>query len=110
MAAQTTAYLATPAGTLTGTAAQQLQQLIEEKYVANFLVTGEPYSDWRRTGYPALSNVPAALNPGNGGVIPRVLPYPQQETDANPNLKPLQDARAASLSAPAVRVFWDVRP
>lgn len=109
-AAQTTAYLATPAGTLTGTAAQQLQQLIEEKYVANFLVTGEPYSDWRRTGYPALSNVPAALNPGNGGVIPRVLPYPQQETDANPNLKPLQDARAASLSAPAVRVFWDVRP
>ncbi len=109
-AAQSASYLATPVGTLTGTPANQLQQLIEEKYVANFLVTGEPFSDWRRTGYPLLSTVPAALNPGNGGVIPRVLPYPQQEVDANPNLKALQAARADNLSATAVRVFWDVRP
>jgi hypothetical protein len=108
-AAQASSYLATSAGTLTGTQSEKLKQLIEEKYVANFLVTGEPYSDWRRTGFPLLSNVPSNLNPGNGGVIPRVLPYPQQEIDANPNLKPLQDARSANLSAPAVRVFWDVR-
>lgn len=107
---QAAAYLLTPAGTLTGTPAQQLQELIEEKYVANFLVTGEPYSDWRRTGFPILSTVPANLNPGNAGVVPRVLPYPQQETDANPNLKALQEARATNLSDPSVRVFWDVRP
>jgi hypothetical protein len=109
-AVQATAYIATPAGTLTGTPAAQLQQLIEEKFVASFMVTGEPFSDWRRTGYPALSAVPPALNPGNGGVIPRVLPYPQQEFDANPNLAALQAARSTNLSAPSVRVFWDTRP
>lgn len=109
-AAQATAYIATPAGTLTGTPAAQLQQLIEEKFVASFMVTGEPFSDWRRTGFPALSAVPPALNPGNGGVIPRVLPYPQQEFDANPNLAALQAARSNNLSAPSVRVFWDTRP
>ena len=96
-------YLASPSGTLSGTPAQQLQQLIEEKYVALFMVATEPRSDWRRTGYPVLSQVPSALNPGNGGNVPRVIFYPQQEVDANPKL-----VQRSSLSDK--KVFWDTRP
>ncbi len=52
--ANITLYLTT-FGTLTGTNAQKLQQIIEEKYIASFGVSMEPWTDWRRTGYPALS-------------------------------------------------------
>ena len=84
-------------GTLSGTPAQQLQKVIEEKYVALFGVPVEPWTDWRRTGYPALT-------PTVNGVttqIPRSLFYPQSEVDANPNC-PSQ--KPADLQT---RVFWD---
>ena len=100
-AAQATAYLATAAGTL-GTGAAALQKLIEEKYVANFMVPLEPWNDWRRTGFPALVQIPAAVSPGNNGRVPRALPYPQQEVDANPNL-----TQRTTLSERPV--FWDTR-
>ncbi|MBD2756872.1 SusD/RagB family nutrient-binding outer membrane lipoprotein [Spirosoma validum] len=94
--ADITSYLARR-GTLTGTAAQQLQQLIEEKYVANLSVSVENWTDWRRTGYPAIRPV------ANGVItqIPRVLYYPQSETDRN-----LNTPKRASLTE---RVFWDTR-
>jgi hypothetical protein len=101
IASQAAAYIAR-VGTLTGTPEQQLQQLIEEKYVANFMVPLEPWNDWRRTGYPILSRIPAAINPGNGGRFPRAMPYPQQEVDANPNVQ-----QRGSLSERPV--FWDTR-
>lgn len=101
IAAQAPAYI-TRVGTLTGSPEQQLQQLIEEKYVANFMVPLEPWNDWRRTGYPLLTRVPTAANPGNGGRFPRALPYPQQEVDANPNIR-----QRGSLSDRPV--FWDTR-
>ena len=48
-AAEIANYLAVPSnGTLSGTTAQQLQQIIEEKYVASFGVSVEPWNDWRR--------------------------------------------------------------
>jgi hypothetical protein len=109
--AQTSAYLASDAdgdtetvGTLGGTPEEQLQKLIEEKYVANFSVAGEPWSDWRRTGFPLLQLLPGTLNPGNGGKVPRVLFYPQQEVDANPKL-----AAVMRGSMSERRVFWDTR-
>ncbi len=99
-AAQATAYLATQGALGTGDAA--LKKLIEEKYVASYMVGVEPWNDWRRTGYPTLSKIPAAANPGNGGRVPRALPYPQQEVDANPNM-----TQRTTLSERPV--FWDVR-
>lgn len=99
-AAVAAAYL-TAQGTL-GTGEAALKKLIEEKYVANYMVGVEPWNDWRRTGYPALSKIPPAINPGNGGRVPRVLPYPQQEVDANPNM-----TQRTSLSERPV--FWDTR-
>lgn len=100
-AAQAAAYLASPAGTL-GTGDAALRKLIEEKYVANFMVPLEPWNDWRRTGFPALFTIPAGVSPGNNGRVPRALPYPQQEVDANPNLK----QRVTLSERP---VFWDTR-
>jgi hypothetical protein len=86
-------------GTLSGTVAQQLQKIIEEKYIALFGVSVEPWSDWRRTGYPLLNPVSNAIN----GVtsIPRTFFYAQSEIDLNPNCP---GQKSVSLQD---RVFWD---
>lgn len=93
-----------PVGSLGGTPEEQLQKLIEEKYVANFYVAGESWSDWRRTGFPLLQLLPGTLNPGNNGKVPRVLFYPQQEVDANPKLAAVMRSTMSER-----RVFWDTR-
>lgn len=86
-------------GTLVGTNAQKLQQIIEEKYVALFGVPVEPWTDWRRTGYPTLSIPTVAIN----GVtaVPRTLFYPQSEIDLNPNHPAQKNANLQD------KVFWD---
>lgn len=115
LAAQAAAYIAAdpdgadplPAnGNLTSLATpeDQLRRIIEEKFVANYAVAGEPWSDWRRTGYPLLQLLPGTLNPGNNGRVPRALFYPQQEADANPNIAAIQRTDLSDR-----RVFWDTR-
>ena len=94
-AANITTYLAAN-GTLTGTNAQMQQQIIEEKYVANFGVAMEPWTDFRRTGYPALLPPSNAVLP----TVPRSLFYPQSEIDLNPNAP----KQKTDMSA---KVFWD---
>lgn len=88
-------------GILVGTPDQQLQQIIQEKYVASYGVNMEAWSDWRRTGYPALTL------PSNAVItfIPRSLYYPQSEVDTNPNIP--TGKQKATLGT---RVFWDTRP
>ena len=88
-------------GTLTGTPVQQLQQIMEEKYVANYGILMEPWSDWRRTGFPTLTL------PSNAVITftPRSLYYPQSEVDTNPNIA--GGKQKVDLN---VRVFWDTRP
>lgn len=83
-------------GTLSATTATALQQIIEEKYIANFGVTMEPWTDYRRTGFPTL------IPPVNGveTVVPRSLFYPQSEIDLNPNA-PQQKPNLQQ------RIFWD---
>lgn len=96
--ADITAYIAAN-GTLTGTPAQQLEQIINEKYVASFGVVMEPWTDWRRTGYPTIAVPSNAVVP----FVPRSLFYPQSEIDVNPeNVK-----QKAGMN---VKVFWDTRP
>lgn len=89
------AYLALN-GTLTGTNANKVSQIISEKFVANFGVMQESWTDWRRTGYPAIVKVANAVTTD----IPRSLPYPQGEIDANKNAPPQKPNLL-------VRVFWD---
>ena len=67
---------------------------MEEKSVANFL-NAENYTDWRRTGFPALTKVKNALSE-----IPRRVLYPNTEITANP--QPQQKAKITD------RLWWDV--
>jgi hypothetical protein len=97
--ANITTYLATTNGTLSGTPAQQLEQIINEKYIASYGVVSEPWADFRRTGYPVLTLPSNAVVP----YFPRSLFYPQLEIDLNPE-------NAKQKSGMDVKVFWDTRP
>ncbi len=92
-----TTYI-TAHGTLAGTTANKLEQIINEKYLASFGIAVEQWSDWRRTGYPTISVVKSAVVP----YIPRSLYYPETETDLNPNA----NKQKSGLDA---RVFWDAQ-
>lgn len=81
-------------------AAVSLQTIIEEKYVASVGVCTEPWTDWRRTGFPAITVNPAAVAAGNT-TIPRILVYPLSEQQVNQNNVPAR----ASMSVSGV--FWD---
>jgi hypothetical protein len=93
-AAATTYSTAATLGALT------LQLLIEEKYVANFGVAMEPWTDWRRTGFPVLTTSPSAIVNGNT-TIPRILVYPLSEQQTNLSNVP----ERASIAVKGV--FWD---
>ena len=77
-----------PAGGIT------LTEIMTHKYIALF---GDPeaFSDWRRTGIPALS-------PNTGTEIPRRLPYGQTEVLSNENTPSPGTVTIFS------RVWWDV--
>jgi hypothetical protein len=77
------------------TATNALQLIMEEKSVANFL-NPENFTDWRRTGFPALTKVNGALSD-----IPRRLLYPQSEILTNKQAQ--QTARLTD------RVWWDAQ-
>lgn len=79
------------------TSANAIQQIIEEKFVANYGVAVEPWTDFRRTGLPALS-LPAGAQ---STAILRILPYSDQDRAANPDNTPAR----SDLTAPSV--FWD---
>lgn len=86
-------------GNLSGSNGERLEQIITEKYVANYGVLVEPWTDYRRTGYPSLvaHQQPLAVY----DEVPRSLPYAQSEINNNPHI-----TQKLSLLA---RVFWDTR-
>jgi hypothetical protein len=77
---------------LGGTAALTLQDVITQKYLALFCEP-EVFTDWRRTGFPALTSNSTSKP------IPRRFYYPQNESDLNPNTP------AATLND---RLWWDI--
>jgi hypothetical protein len=60
------------------TGAGALQEIITEKYIANFLKT-EPWNDWRRTGFPVVPVVPQAVI----NTIPQRIRAPGSELSSN---------------------------
>ncbi len=96
--ASATAYLATY-GTLSGDFNTALEQIIVEKYIANYGVPMEPWSDWRRTGFPVLTPVSG----GALAAIPRILPFSDLERVTNPENTPKREAADLITS----QVFWD---
>lgn len=69
---------------LTGTAAYSmtngLEQIITQKWIANFINGYEGWIEYRRTGFPNLKPVSASLN---NGLIPVRMPYPAEEETLN---------------------------
>jgi hypothetical protein len=82
------------------TVANPLQEIIREKFVANYLKF-EAWNDWRRTGFPVLQPVPGALTNG----IPQRFPTPSSELAGN-----AANAQATGippgLAGMTVKVWW----
>ncbi|MCO4292547.1 SusD/RagB family nutrient-binding outer membrane lipoprotein [Solitalea sp. MAHUQ-68] len=92
------AYLAAKT-TLTGDLQSDLKTIITQKYIALF-TQAEVWTDYRRTGYPALKPSVNGTNTNNpDGLIPRRFPYPQSEQVLNTNIQP------ANYQTP--RLYWD---
>lgn len=85
---------------LTGNEAEDLNTIMTQKYIGMF-TTPEPWTDWRRTGYPALTPNPVGPTAANpNGEIPRRLIYPQSERLRNTNFpQPAPDMQT--------RFWWD---
>jgi hypothetical protein len=97
MTAAITAYLdARPALT----AANALEEIITEKYIANFLKV-EPWNDWRRTGFPNLTIVEGAVLPG----IPQRVRTPGSELTNNFN-QVTATGIPTGLEGMSVKVWW----
>ena len=82
-----------------------IEQIINQKWVAQFMNGLEAWSDWRRTGFPAFVVAPADnLNPT--GAIPVRQGYPTTERDLN---KANYDAAVTGQGADDLntRVWWD---
>jgi hypothetical protein len=72
-----------------------LKDIMVQKYIALFLHP-ETWTDWRRTGYPALT---APANNALGGALPRSVYYPSSEVRYNKN--------TPANTTLTRRVWWD---
>lgn len=95
------AYIAANGALSASTVEGNVERIIREKFIANYGVALEPWNDWRRTGFPALTPVSSTVAAMTGG-IPRSFFYPDSEVSANTNFKQKTNMLA--------RVFWDTRP
>ncbi|MGJ1206088.1 SusD/RagB family nutrient-binding outer membrane lipoprotein [Sphingobacterium lactis] len=88
-------------------AADALKLIITQKWIANYQANGyESWTDWRRTGFPALNPGPAPLSVHRG--IPLRQAYPNTESGLNgENYKAAVAAQGADdLNT---RVWWDTK-
>lgn len=100
--ASVTTYLATYP--YVGTTNQKLQMIGDQLWVNHFLNWWEAWSDFRRTGYPALIPTNHADNV-TGGVIPTRLKYPSHEVSGNPNFEDPENG-ATKPNELTTKVWW----
>lgn len=99
---ETADYLAQPAVTFpaAGGVEEQIRAIITQKWVS---MTGtehvEPWSEWRRTGYPDFFTV--SLDTQIGNEFPARILYPSSEETRNPNVPAQKTVKD--------RVWWDVK-
>ena len=96
------AYLA--ARPALNTLANPLEEIITEKYIANFLKV-EPWNDWRRTGYPV---VPAPVEQALLEGIPQRIRTPGSELSNNIN-QVTATGIPTGLEGMLVKVWWATR-
>ncbi len=81
---------------------ERLEQIMTQKYIALYSHGLESWTDYRRTGFPAIipnSEGNNAFNPN--GEVPRRLPYPQTEIDLNNSNVPIKAPNFQD------RFWWD---
>jgi hypothetical protein len=91
------------------TAAQRLEAIIKQKYIAlNFVDGYEAWQEYKRTGYPAISGTGATTtfvslqsSATSADKLPVRNLYPTTEYNLNPNVP-------TGLSAYTSKIFWDV--
>lgn len=100
-----TAYINSAAGALTGSTEQKLEQIIVQKWVANFPNSYEGWAEFRRTGYPRIWT--GGRLGDTQGNIPRRIMYSGDEY-----LKNEQNVRAAAALLSngddyMSKIWWD---
>lgn len=92
-------------GTLKGSAEQQLEQIMDQKWISLFMRHYEAYAEWRRTGYPALTPGP---NKGvTNGTIPKRAVYSGNERFRNPEEYTKAAERFSNGDSYLSKVWWD---
>lgn len=104
---QTANYLATPAGTLSGTDEEKLEQLITQKWIGNYYQTNEGWADYRRTGYPRIWT--GSMLGNTNGNIPRRLIYSQDEYFKNTENVKEAVGRLSGGDSYLSRIWWDAK-
>jgi hypothetical protein len=98
-------YLASPAGTLTGTDEHKLEQIIVQKWLAMYYEVNEGWAEFRRTGYPRIwTGNELGDTQGN---IPRRLTYPVEEYFKNQTNVTAAAGRISGGDKLMSRVWWD---
>lgn len=100
------AYFTQPEVAYSGTEAELLEKIGNQKWISLFFQGLEAWFDWKRTGYPVLE---PAVDNQNNDMIPVRFIYPISEQSLN------ADNRAAAVARQGAddlnsRVWWDVAP
>lgn len=87
--------------TLSGSNEKKIEQIITQKYIAQFANGLEQWNDWRRTGYPVLA--PHQNAGGIDGTRPVRAVYLSSEVQRNPNFP-----QGTAIPQSNVKVWWDI--
>lgn len=104
-AATYTKYISDPANDLKSTTGKALEKIGSQKWIALYPNGQEAWSEWRRTGYPALTPTPYAVNVSKQ--IPRRYGYPASEATLNKASNAEAVARIQGGDTHDGRVWWD---
>jgi hypothetical protein len=96
------AYLAIPE--VAYTAADGVKKILTEKWVHGYINSWEVWNDWRRTGFPALTPAPDAVDPRG---IPRRWGYPTTEAALNKTNYTAAVQAMGGSDHNYVKVWWD---
>lgn len=94
---------------------EHLEQIITQKYLANYPNGFESWSEWRRTGYPRMFPIPVNLsNKGAENINStgkdkgmRRFPFPEQEFRLNNENVTAAKSLLGGTDGTATNVWWD---
>jgi hypothetical protein len=88
---------------------EKIRKIILQKWIALFGRSGfEAWAEYRRTGYPDLQDIGDPDGGSTDGVVPRRVPYPEQEDAVNTENHEAAVARLDQGDTYLSRPWWDV--